>query len=410
MLNMNSTKLYTSLKVLLVFLLAGVSCNKKATDYRGYLANGEGVYPGVVSGVSVRPGNGRLMLVWNPSPDPAVSKYVVYYNNNTDSLVVNANSHLPGDTVKTIIDHLSEYTYAFYITSIDGKGNRSITTSVNNARVYGPIYQSTLHNRLPDPATSYVVNGDNSVTLNFVTPDTINIATYIDYTNASGQAAQAVLPGNSATVTLPSYQLGGTVLYQSSYIPVKSAIDTFLTVKADTFPPIFRLVQCDKGLFQEMTLQGDAGILQSDTRVSKLWDGSVGPQGYPNIFHSDGTNLPSAISFDMGKIYNDLGVLEETGRNCCHNPDHFEVWGIADTTGASPTLPTQDAGWPAAMSGAGWTLLTEAFRGDDGAAPMKFNFISDPPPVRYIRIRVLHNANGVTNAFNLSELTFWDKQ
>jgi len=404
---------YMKFYALFISVLLGLlwSCNKKATDYRSYLSAGENVYPGIASGVKVRPGNGRLMLVWNPSPDPSIAKYVVYYNNNGDSLVVNAVSHLPSDTVQTVIDHLSEYTYAFYITSIDGKGNRSVPVAVNNARVYGPIYQSTLHNRLPNAATPYVVNGDNSVTLYFVRPDTINIATYINYTNASGAASQAVLPGDSSTVTLPSYMTAKAVTYQSSYVPVRSAIDTFWTAKPDTFPSIFRLVQCDKGLFQQMTLPGDAGVYQAETGVYKLWDGSVGPQGYPNIYHSDGTtNLPLAFSFDMGKVYNDLAVLEETGRDCCHNPDHFEVWGIADTTGASPSLPTQDAGWPAAMRGAGWTMLTEAFRGDEGSAPMKFNFISNPPPVRFIRVRVIHNANGVTNAVNMSEMTFWDKQ
>jgi hypothetical protein len=409
---MKRTKVYirTNVTVLLIFLLAGISCNKKATDYRQYLNQGESVYPGVVSGVSVRPGNGRLMLVWNPSPDPSIVRYVVYYNNFSDSLVVNANSHSANDTVKTVISHLSEYSYAFYITSIDGKGNRSITTTVNNARVYGPIYQSTLHNRLPDPATPYVVNADNSVTLHFATPDTINVATYINYTNAAGQAGQVVLPGDSSTVTLPSYAHGGAVLYQSSYVPVRLAIDTFSTLKADTFPSIFRLVQCDKSLFQQMTLSGDAGVYQSSTSVSMLWDGSVGPQPYPNIYHSDGTNLPSAFSFDMGKVYNDLAVVEETGRSCCHNPDHFEVWGIADTTGASPGVPTQDPGWAAAMRSLGWVMLVEGFRGDDGSAPMKFNFIANPPPVRFIRFRTLHTADGATNAVNMSELTFWDKQ
>ena len=61
--------------------------------------------------------------------------------------------------------------------------------------------------------------------------------------------------------------------------------------------------------------------LEGDTDYDKLWDGSVGPQGYPNIFHSNGANqLPQTLTFDMGKVYNSLEQIEETGRNCCHNP------------------------------------------------------------------------------------------
>jgi len=401
----------TTIKVLLITLFTGLSCSKKATDYRAFLAGGERVYPGTISGQTSYPGNGRLELLWNPSPDPSVSKYVVYWNNNADSTVIRATSHNPSDTVKTIISKLAEYNYSFTVNSYDSSGNKSVTTTINNAKVYGSIYMRTLHNRLPNPSSPYVVNADNSVTLHFGTPDTINIGTNIKYTNAAGVASQAMLAPNASSITLPSYLYGAPVLYQSSYIPTQHAIDTFYTPAPDTFPPIFRLVQCNKSLFREMTLYGDDGVYQSSTSVSMLWNGSTTPQGYPNIYHSaTSLNLPIALSFDMGAVYNNLAVIEEIGRNCCHNPDHFEVWGIADTTGAVPNVTTEDPGWKGQMQSLGWTLLTEAFRSDDGSAPMKFNFISNPPPVRFIRFRVIHNANNVPNATNMTQLTFWNKQ
>jgi len=112
----------------------------------------------------------------------------------------------------------------------------------------------------------------------------------------------------------------------------------------------------------------------------------------------------------MGKIYNNLSILEETGRNCCHNPDQFEVWGIADISNAATTLPANDAGWKDEAIRKGWTLLLDAVRTDDGSAAKKFELIKNPPPVRYIRIRVKHNANGDTNQSNMSELSFWNGQ
>ncbi len=407
---MKRTKISFSIKLALLLVLAGPSCNKKATDYRSFLGGAEIVYPGTINSPMVSPGNGRLELSWVPSSDPSVTHYVVYWNNFADSEIVTSAVHQPTDTVKTIINGLAEYNYSFYVNSLDDKGDRSITSIINNAKVYGPIYRGTLHNRLPDASTPFVVNDDNTVKLSFITPDTINIATYITYTDGTGTQAKAVLAPNEDTIVLPSHASGTPVLYQSSYIPVRQAIDTFMTLAADTFPAIFKLVQCDKSLFNEMVLTGDDGIYESDTRISNLWDGSVGPQAYPNIYHSDGIpSLPISISFDMGQVYNNLGVIEETGRNCCHNPSDFEVWGIADITNADPGLASQDGGWKAAMQAKGWTLLTEAFRSDDGSAAMKFNFISNPPPVRYIRIRVNQTVDQ-SNSVNMSELTFWNKQ
>jgi hypothetical protein len=109
----------------------------------------------------------------------------------------------------------------------------------------------------------------------------------------------------------------------------------------------------------------------------------------------------------MGKIYKHLLSIEEIGRNCCHNPDDFEVWGITDLTNASTTLPANDPGWKAESIAKGWKLLKEIKRTDDGQAPLKTDFDSNVPPARYIRIRVLHNSNGENNYTNMTQITFW---
>ena len=145
------------IRALLVCFLFFWGC-KKATDYRSFLGGTEITYPGKVSNATVRPGNGRLMLVWNPSPDPSVTKYVVYWNNNADSLILTASSHKTSDTISCIINNLSEYIYSFFIYSYDGDGNRSVVTEIDNARVYGPIYQSGLHNRIVNLANPAVVS------------------------------------------------------------------------------------------------------------------------------------------------------------------------------------------------------------------------------------------------------------
>lgn len=406
------------MKILLHLLYIGlavsilsVGCEKKPTDFRDFFDGHEIIYPGVASDVMVHPGDGRVGISWKPSPDPSIAKYVFVWNNGADSAVFTSAEVDGTDTMATaVIGNLSEYAYTFVMYAYDAQGNRSVPVEINNVRVYGPLYTNALLNRPIDAGNPYTVSDQGAVTLNFTTPDTININTTIRYTNTQDETVDTDLSPDNNSVTLPDYKPGTPVLYNSSYIPERGAIDTFYAPQYDTFPAIYTYVQCDKSLFAEMSLPYDMGVYQSDTRVSKLWDGSVGPQSYPNIFHNDGgLALPAHFSFDMGAVYNNLGRVEETGRDCCNNPDDFEIWGIADTTGAVLNISGSDANWKSEALAKGWTLLKEVVRADDGVAAYKTDLMTDPPPVRFIMIRVLHTTTG-SNYVNLSELTFWNKQ
>jgi len=387
-------------------------CNKTQTDFKNLLGDHEVVYTGAVATVVTQPGNLRIGLKWKSSADPSIVKYVVYWNNKADSQIVNISTKT--DSIRTTITGLREFVYTFTIYSYDAKGNKSIPLEVNNVKVYGPVYAGTLLNRAYNGVRPFRNNADGSVKLIFNVPDTININTVIRYTNTSNATVLMNLSPDSNSITLPHYKRGTKIQYQSSYIPERTAIDTFVVDKFDDFPDITLLyVECDKKLFSDtagiLPLPNDVGTYEAQTSISKLWDGSVGPQEYPNIFHSDGDHtLPHHITFDMGAVYTNLGRIEETGRGSNHNPLDFEVWGIADITNAATALPGNDAGWEAEMVAKGWTKLQECIRTDDGNQAKKFDLKSNPPPVRYIRIRIKKVASGSTNSSNMSELTFWN--
>lgn len=386
------------------------SCSRKPTDYRSLLQGQEIIYPGAVGAVSIYPGNSRLQLSWHPSPDPSITRYVIYWNNSADSLVIPANKHNPSDTITCQISNLQEYIYTLYIYSYDNAGNKSIATEIDNVRVYGSIYQNNLHNRPVNTDTPFVVGSNGTdVTLKFLIPDSINITTSIKYTNSTGTVQQLALSPDSSSILLHDFKFGTSVLYRSSYIPKTGAIDTFYVSAYDTFPQIFKVTECAKSLFKECHLPNDvnAGF---GTSMTELWDGSTSPKGYPDIFHSDGSSpLPAHFTFDLGTTYNNLTRVQEIGRNCCHNPTDFEVWGIADTTGAETTLPGNDPGWKNESISKGWTLLKEVIRSDDGIAPLNSDLIANPPSVRFIRIRVLKTTDD-PSYFNISQFTFWNKE
>jgi hypothetical protein len=112
---------------------------------------------------------------------------------------------------------------------------------------------------------------------------------------------------------------------------------------------------------------------------------------------------------DLGLVYNHIGKVEEIGRDCCHNPAEFEIWGIADTTGAISSLLPSNGGWKADMTTKGWTLLGDINRTDDGKAPYDAFLKTNPPPVRFIIVRFVTDTDN-SGYINLSQITFWDKQ
>jgi hypothetical protein len=390
-------------------LLILYGCKKdKQTDFKDFYGGHEIVYTGQVTHVTLQPGNLEMGLKWKTGVDPTITGYIIYYNNGADSQVVNTPDKT--DSVKTVIKGLSEYTYAFTIYSFDELGNRSVPTVINNAKVYGPLYAAGLVNRPYDATTPYNKTDEGYVRLNFATADTINTKTEIAYTNNAGLNKTAVLLGDSSGITIKDYKAGTSITYKSFYIPERTAIDEFGVATVSTFPEIVtHYAQCNKKLFSEIVLPNDI-VASAGQGMDHLWDGSVGPQFPPNLFFNDTkgntTVFPQHFTFDMGKVYNNLGRVEETGSGIPPlNVTEFEIWGTANITNAATTLPGNDAGWEAEAKAKGWVLLKSCVRTDDGSAAKTFD-ITNPPPVRYIRIRCKKSLAATTVA--MSELTFWN--
>lgn len=209
-----------------------VGCNK-ATDYKKYLDGHEIVYPGTVNNLKAVGGNNRALLYWNPSPDPSITRYTIYWNNKLDSLNISATTNNPNSIEKVIVSGLSELSiYNFIIYSFDSSGNKSIPKTINNVRIYGAFYAATLKNR------SYASFIHSTITaydtINWNTPDTININTSIRYTNTSNVVTSINIAPTDKMCRLVNYKAGTYVYYKSSYIPISNSPDTFYVAKFDS--------------------------------------------------------------------------------------------------------------------------------------------------------------------------------
>jgi hypothetical protein len=225
----------------LLLAVTMVACSKKNEAYKDLVKDGEIYYPGIIQNAGYRAGNLRTMLYWNPSPDPKITHYKIYWNNKQDSLTLTADSHDPNDTATVIVPGLSEGTYNFNVYSIDGQGRTSIAVNLNGVRVYGAKYQSGLFNRPYNAATPYLLDLINgSVRVQFNTPDSINTTTKLQYTDNNDVLKTVQLSPDSSAITLDNFKFGTTVTYQSSYIPLRNALDTFTVGDVSNFTQITR--------------------------------------------------------------------------------------------------------------------------------------------------------------------------
>lgn len=397
---MKLSKFISRGSLLAVMGCAFAACSKMDEPYKKFLTGGETTYAKKVDSVWVLPGLERVRLQWIQTEAPNVNKYVIYWHNRNDSVVVSANT-AGSDTTSLIIDGLTEGNYTFDIYSYDRDGNPSVGREAVG-QVFGSTYTGSLSNRKVD---AIVQGADGPFESLWYETDTTNVTTEVKYTDTLGATKVIYLPADSNILRFPlDFDPGSQFYFKSFYKPVSDAIDTFAVTHYDSSR--VAKVSVNKQLWQGAFLLNDA-TSAAKYALSWLWDGK--PGGNPELFYTNVDAMPCTFTIDLGKAYNQLTQMEEWGRSeGYHNPKAFEVWGIADTTGASTMLPASDPGWKDESLAKGWTLLTEVTRNDNGIAGWTADIVAGHPPVRYIRIRVLNTVDNYPRT-HLSELSFWYK-
>ena len=210
-------------------------CNKGDTDYKGLLNSHEIIYPGLTGNFKAFQGNLRVKLQWNPSPDPSITKYMIYWNNGSDSLILNAASNNTQDSLSTVIAGLGEYVQNFVLYTFDAKGNRSIGQSLSGVRIYGPLYVSSLVNRQLDASKPPVAMNGYTYKLFFSRADTLlNTGTSLYYLDSLQNPVTLNLSAKTDSIVLNLAKAGTKVAVRTSYIPVFRAVDTFRVAYSDT--------------------------------------------------------------------------------------------------------------------------------------------------------------------------------
>src|SRR5690606_30605246 len=129
---------------ILSILLIG-SCKKLDHNYRQFVDNGETIYIGKADSIVVRGGDNRAEVSWLLLSDPKVSHYKFFWNNGRDSIENSVVKTDNVDTIRVMLDNMSEGTHHFEIMTFDKYGNSSVPARASG-KVYGEQYQRTILN------------------------------------------------------------------------------------------------------------------------------------------------------------------------------------------------------------------------------------------------------------------------
>ena len=333
---------------------------------------------------------------------------VIRWLPDNDSLVVPVERIDPVDTFRVFIENLPEGTYQFEIATYNKAGYRSITTT-KGSKTYGERYISSLRVR---SLLNMVINGDDLL-LNFSSEMAEAVYTKVFYLNADGEELEQMVTRGNNQLNIADWKPRGAYEIKTYYVPESNAVDTFTVSSTGVFPE--RIVGMDKSKFREVILNNDIRLNAWGGALWKAWDNQYDSS---NFAHSDNTNpvvFPAWFTFDLGekallKCFDLFSVVRDDLNYNGGNMKSWEIWGRDD----EPV----DASWN------GWTKLLTCNSLKPSGKPVgenteednvyiskgeKFEFPTDIPEVRYIRIKVFDSWSG-QGYIQFSEFTFYKSE
>ncbi|WP_316818303.1 DUF4998 domain-containing protein [Pedobacter nyackensis] len=376
-------------------------CGKLDTEFKKYTQEKELIYPGTPAGMSAYSGYKRVQFNWNPSSDPTVHKYVVYWNNNNDSTAFVIPEGQRESFKSAIVKNVNEGTHFFTIHTYDKQNNRSVPIYVSNIRVYGDYYLKALSNR-SIKTLGYSLDA-SKIIIDWNAAIDGEKTIELKYTDEAGATQTIIVPGGALKTEISGYKKDTKLTYRSIYLPEPSAIDEFSVDYTEVVLPKFER-QLDKSKFNQYVLPTDArdawGWL-----MSYLWNDDYGTPGFATT-----NGIPQWFTFDMGESVSisKFKTWQASDRIYrAENVKKFEIWGSNN--------PASDGSWT------GWEKLGDCQSVKPSGLPLgettagdinyakageEFKFPGGTPKVRYIRIKVLETwGNG--SFITMGELSFW---
>lgn len=394
--------------LILSIIITTGACSGQFDTIQEFLDAGETIYAPKMDSIKIRSGYDRVEVMGIMIYGMDTKKCVIKWLPDNDSLEVPIQRVHLVDTFRVFVEGLPEGTYQFEIFTYDKSGNRSITTS-KSGKTYGERYASSLRVRA---LLDTEVSGTNLL-LNFSSEMAEALETKVFYLNSAGEKKEQVVTRGNNQLNIADWKPRGAYEVKTYYVPEANAVDTFTVSSTGVFPE--RIVGMDKSKFREVILNNDIRLNAWGGALWKAWDNQYDSS---NFAHSDNTNpvvFPAWFTFDLGekallKRFDLFSVVRDDLNYNGGNMKSWEIWGRDD----EPI----DASWN------GWTKLLTCNSLKPSGKPVgenteednayiskgeKFEFPTDIPEVRYIRIKVLDSWSG-QGYIQFSEFTFYKSE
>lgn len=355
----NHTKRINYLLLITTLFLSLLSCGDMDETYRHFWNHGEKVYPAPADSLKLFSGKNRVAMSWIIKGDPNVKKAKIYWNNNTDSLVVPLQSTGKIDSLYLLINDLAEGTYSFDVFTFNGNGDKSVPRSVVGT-VFGDSYGNSLLPRFMQSA----FHDNNILTITWGSPaDETSIGSEINYKNSEGKSIIAIADSLAETTVIADFvpELNPTISYRTIYVPPMS-IDTFYsamqTVQAKGAPVYFPKTGWVATASSFDTRPGASYRPPQNTidgNINTMWVNQISPQTY----------YPHTLTIDMGSVIEDVAGISMIVQNRNDTPRLIDVYVSND--------------------GVGWSLMGLFTVENVSNIVQNFDFY-EPQNIRYFRI------------------------
>ena len=231
------------------------------------------------------------------------------------------------------------------------------------------------------------------------------------YENNDGNMTEvSVYPDDSLTA-LNNWLAGGEIEIASTIISGDNGFDSLSLDPVYSKLPILQVFLLDKSLFSLAKMPSDnPGTAYGAEPDKYLFDGDGTWRNDDKYgYHSDEDMMPHHLTIDLGvmtRIRKYRSDLRDPNNFAGNHPKELELWGIADTTGAT-TMPATTEEFIAK----GWQLLHSASIPSNQITFVEFE-VPSGPVVRYVRYRVTksyttNDSDPTTGAAQSTEITFW---
>lgn len=214
----------TGISLLLAgFVVCGMLSCTKMDEYKKISGDKEIVYPGKITEVTVRSGDGRLVVAGLCNSDPKIVSCRIYWNLKAEYVDIPVDMSAGRFVVEKQIA-LSEGSYNFDIYTYDAQGNQSIPVNAMG-KTYGELYKASITNRL---VKSFTEQGGQAVIEWWGMDATLGAyQTEVTYTNTQSVAVKLQVPLDEQRTTLEDYDKTSEVQYVTLYKPDATCVDIF---------------------------------------------------------------------------------------------------------------------------------------------------------------------------------------